>query len=193
LNDLIEDLLPLTRLESGEVLITQGSIDLEHLVRDIVADAAFEAHAGNKQVHLTHSEPCRIQGIASLLRSAIENAVRNAVRHTRGGTAVEVSLSVEVRELSATSTPKSTPDAAGVWAFITVRDHGSGVLEANLSDLLRPFYRVESARDRESGGVGLGLAITGRAVHSHGGTVSVANTIAGGLQIEICLPLHQSE
>jgi two-component system sensor histidine kinase CpxA len=72
-------------------------------------------------------------------------------------------------------------------AVITVRDYGAGVPEAELANLFRPFYRVQAARERKTGGIGLGLAIAERAVHAHGGTIEAGNT-ENGLAVEIELP-----
>ncbi|MGA9814857.1 MAG: ATP-binding protein, partial [Terriglobales bacterium] len=64
-----------------------------------------------------------------------------------------------------------------------------GVPEEALDKLFRPFYRIDDARGRKTGGVGLGLAITERAVRLHGGSVKASNRSEGGLQVEIRLPL----
>jgi two-component system sensor histidine kinase CpxA len=117
-----------------------------------------------------------------LLRSAVENVVRNALRYTEGDTAVEISLSRSEKS------PQSTS-----MALITVRDYGPGVPEKELADIFRPFYRVAGSRDRKSGGDGLGLAITQRAVQLHGGEVTAFNAPGGGLQVEIRLPLHHRD
>src|SRR4029077_17763921 len=87
-----------------------------------------------------------------------------------------------------------TREAAGIRneAVIRVLDSGPGVPMASLDKLFRPFYRLDDARGRQTGGVGLGLAITERAVRLHGGTVSATNRPEGGLAVEIRLPL-QSE
>jgi two-component system sensor histidine kinase CpxA len=69
-----------------------------------------------------------------------------------------------------------------------VRDHGAGVPEEALAEIFRPFYRVDEARDREAGGVGLGLAIAERAVRLHGGEALAANAPDGGLVVTISLP-----
>jgi two-component system sensor histidine kinase CpxA len=68
-------------------------------------------------------------------------------------------------------------------------DSGPGVPADALEKLFRPFYRIDDARGRETGGVGLGLAITERAVSLHGGTIRAANRPQGGLMVEIRLPL----
>ena len=115
-------------------------------------------------------------GSENLLRSAIENVLRNAVRYTGERTAVEVSL-----------------EANNGRAVLRVSDHGGGVPEEELPNLFRPFYRIDDARGRQTGGVGLGLAITERAVRLHGGTVGAFNRPEGGLQVEIRLPLAASD
>jgi signal transduction histidine kinase len=79
-------------------------------------------------------------------------------------------------------------DCGNSGVTIIVRDHGSGVPESALTEIFRPFYRVDEARDREAGGVGLGLAITDRAVKLHGGIVKAANVATGGLAVTIVLP-----
>ena len=119
-----------------------------------------------------------MEGNTELLRSAIENVVRNAILHTPEETEIEVSLRVA---------PGKEGSNTHV-ALVTVRDHGPGVPPEALSELFRPFYRVTEARDRQSGGVGLGLSITERAVHFHDGDVTAENAPDGGLVITICLP-----
>jgi two-component system sensor histidine kinase CpxA len=74
-------------------------------------------------------------------------------------------------------------------AVIRVTDRGPGVPQESLDKLFRPFYRLDDARERQTGGVGLGLAITERAVRLHGGTVRATNRPEGGLMVEIRLPL----
>jgi signal transduction histidine kinase len=80
----------------------------------------------------------------------------------------------------------------GHTALVRVRDRGPGVPESLLSTIFQPFYRVDETRDRASGGIGLGLSITERAVRGHGGTVVASNALDGGLIIEIRLPVLSS-
>jgi two-component system sensor histidine kinase CpxA len=77
-------------------------------------------------------------------------------------------------------------------ARIEVRDHGPGVPPTSLEDLFRPFYRLDDSRERKTGGVGLGLAITKQAVVLHGGKVIAANAPGGGLEVQITLPATPS-
>ena len=124
---------------------------------------------------MTRADDCTILGNRQLLRSAIENVIRNAVSYTAEGTAVQIALE------------KLSTNGMGT-ALIRVRDHGSGVPEESLRDIFLPFYRVDDARDRFSGGSGLGLSITERAVRLHGGTVKAENCKGGGLLVEMRLP-----
>jgi two-component system, OmpR family, sensor histidine kinase CpxA len=176
LNELIGQLLTLTMLEGGSEKIERADVDLSQLVRDIVDDANFEAVDRNRAVRVVATQDITVKGSEELLRRAIENVVRNAARYTDEGTAVEVSLSMRVEK-------------GGSYAGIRVRDHGPGVREEELKRLFEPFYRVADARDRLTGGTGIGLAITEKAVHLHSGTVKASNDPEGGLTVEIDLPV----
>ncbi|MFZ1700493.1 MAG: ATP-binding protein [Pyrinomonadaceae bacterium] len=169
LNDMIGRLLTLAKLESGAEEVQRVRVDLTELVRDVAADADFEANANGKYVAVSEIEPCTVLGNENLLRSAIENVLRNAVKYTAEGTAVDVAL-----------------QAKNGNAILRVSDHGGGVPEGELANLFRPFYRVGEARERKTGGMGLGLAIADRAIRAHKGSI-VARNHNGGLQIEIGL------
>jgi two-component system sensor histidine kinase CpxA len=187
LNEMIGQLLALTRLESGAEEIKKTEFDLARLVAEITADAEFEARSRKRSVGLESTESCVIVGNEQLLRRAIENVVRNAVQYTAEGTEVEVKL-----ECSDKTDDDPGPSSGQPVAVITVRDHGSGVPESALAEIFRPFYRVDEARDRELGGVGLGLAIAERAVRLHGGSVEAANVTTGGLAVTIVLYTEQT-
>lgn len=172
LNELIGQLLTLTRLEGAGELPAREEVDLAELVGEVARDADFEARARGCTVRVEACEPARVVGVPELLRRAVENVVRNAVRFTAEGTAVALSL---------------RQSAAG-GARIEVCDQGPGLPEAALAEVFRPFYRVADARDRGSGGAGLGLAIAERAVRLHGGAIRAENQPEGGLRVTIELP-----
>jgi two-component system sensor histidine kinase CpxA len=173
LNEMIGQLLTLTRLQTGAQEIQKSEFDLCGLVREIADDAEFEAKSGNRSVRLESNASCTFVGNELLVRRAIENVVRNAVHYTREGTEVEINVNEVIEE--------------GTAIEITVRDHGPGVPEPALGKIFRPFYRVDEARDREAGGVGLGLAIAERAVKLHNGSINARNAAEGGLAITITL------
>jgi len=176
LNEMIQRLLTIVRLESGDDSIEKSSVDLEQLLREVAKDAAFEAQNRRCEVELEVADRCVVKGNASLLHSAIENVARNAIRYTQPGTGVQIRL-------------EQGHGSAGPEAVIRVTDCGPGVPEDALDKLFQPFYRLDDARGRQTGGVGLGLAITERAVRLHAGSVRAANRPQGGLMVEIRLPL----
>ena len=180
LNELIGRILTLARLEDGEQLVPQTPVPLDEIVESVSEDAEFEAQERHCHVHTSIAEGnWQVRGNASLLHSAVENVVRNAIRYTQEGSAVEIELKSETRGIRE--------------AVLRVSDSGPGVPSDSLDKLFQPFYRLDDARGRQTGGVGLGLAITERAVRFHGGKVSAFNRPQGGLVIEIRLPMIATE
>lgn len=174
LNEMISQILTLSKLETGLGNFQASRVNLSKIVKEVVEDANFETSNENKQVEILENQEAYVEGNEGLLQSAIENIVRNAVKYTPENSVVKVTLTKE-----------------NGTAKISVRDFGNGVEENKLKDLFRPFYRVDEARERKSGGVGLGLAITERAVTAHGGKVWAENAADGGLIVKINLPINQ--
>ncbi len=176
LNTLIGQILNTAKAEQSKVGVKK-LFSLAGLVREVSDDADFEATASNRRVLVEATEPGLVHGDREMLRSAIENVVRNAIRYTPEQTNVRV----KVVKVSATH------------ALVRVRDDGPGVPEDALPHLFEPFYRVNDARDRDSGGAGLGLAITRHVISAHGGTVAANNREGGGFEVQINLPLAVPE
>jgi two-component system sensor histidine kinase CpxA len=175
LNELIGRLLTIAKLDSGEDKVEKSPIELEELISEVAQDAEFEAQSRQCHVKFTSREDFTLMGNATLLRSAVENVVRNAIRYTKEGSNVEILL--------------ASDDRANT-ALLTIDDAGPGVPPDALDKIFRPFYRIDDARGRQTGGVGLGLAITERSVLLHGGTIRALNRPEGGLRVEIRLPVN---
>jgi two-component system sensor histidine kinase CpxA len=175
LNELIGQLLSLSRLESSGLDMERSELDLLTLAEEVAANADFEAQARGCRVRVIRRESCHVRGAEDLLRSAIENLLRNAVNYTSEETQIDVEV-----------TRQAEPD--GPRAVVSVRDHGPGVPEEHLSSIFEPFHRVEDARDRNRGGAGLGLAIAARAARIHGGSITASNAPEGGLIVELYIP-----
>ncbi len=171
LNSLVGELLQVTRAEGDPSQRRLDPVRLDTLIEEVVDDCAIEAEARGCHVQLTDKKAATVAGDAELLRRAVENVVRNAIRYSPAGTTVEVSVD-------------SSPDQIGV----TVRDFGPGVPEESLTRIFDPFYRVGTDRNRNSGGVGLGLAIAKRAVELHKGRLWAVNA-APGLLVKMEMPL----
>ncbi len=174
LNSMIGDLLTLSLMENSDQQLHREPLNLADMIAELIHDADFEAIGSDKRVQLDACENLPlISGNREQLRHAIENVIRNAIRYTAPRTTVQVNLHYEADS-----------------EIIAIRDHGPGVPEEALASIFTPFYRVEQARDRQSGGTGIGLAITAQTVALHQGTVTARNHPAGGLLIEIRLPMN---
>ncbi|MCH8503867.1 MAG: HAMP domain-containing protein [Ectothiorhodospiraceae bacterium] len=174
LDELIGEVLRLARLERGGAALQASPLDLAEVLLPSCEDAAFEAEHTGRRVRWGAFPRLLISGDPSLLRSALDNVLRNAIRSSPADGEVVVEAV-----------------AAGGFARITVSDRGTGVPEDQLARIFEPFVRVSSARDRESGGYGLGLAIVRRAVEAHGGSVRAENAEPHGLRVTISLPLSK--
>jgi two-component system sensor histidine kinase CpxA len=178
LNELIGQLLSLARLESESVQINAETIDLRTLIEGIARDADYEARARNRNIVFNEAEAINIVGDSTLLRSALENIIRNAIRYTEEQTTVEVTLG-----------KKSDNDN---FAEVRIRDHGPGIPDDMQDRIFEPFVRTGEARDRESGGYGLGLAIASRAIKLHGGRLMANNEPDKGMSIIVYLPIKDT-
>jgi signal transduction histidine kinase len=173
LDALIDQVLKLSRLDAGAAALRLDAIDLVGIVDQVARDASFEGQG--RDVHVQWHPPegaVMVRADGELLASAIENVVRNALHYSSAGGTVELALHASERE-----------------ARFEVRDHGPGVPETDLQHLFEPFFRVAESRSRDSGGDGIGLAITARVLAAHGGSARALNAPGGGLQVELSLPL----
>jgi len=174
MDQLIGELLTLSRLEASPDVLRRESVDLVELVDGLVADARFEADqavgGAALRVEFEADERVGLEGDPDLLWSALENVVRNAAKHGAPGGIVTVS----VRAID------------GV-ARVDVCDLGPGIAPADLPAIFQPFFRAGASRTGIDGH-GLGLAIAQRVVQAHGGEIVAANRDGGGLQVTITLP-----
>ncbi len=173
LDELVGEVLTLSRLEAGVASGPVERLDLAALLEAVVEDARFEAAPDNRTVSLRGDQEVMVMGHAELLRRAFDNVLRNGIRHTAPGTDVEVA----VRRFGASD------------ARVCICDHGPGLAEGDFESVFEPFVR---SRGSDGQGYGLGLAIAKRAVQAHGGEITVRNRDAGGMCVEVRLPIAQS-
>ena len=171
---LVGELFQVTRAEGDPASRKNDDVSLDSLIHVLVEDCTLEAEVRHCRVLMNAEEPVLIQGDSELLRRALENVLRNAIRHSPEGSAIEVGL----RRQNGT-------------AVLSVRDYGTGVPEETLQDIFKPFFRVDSDRNRASGGVGLGLAIAQRAILLHHGRLEAQN-MHPGLMMTMELPVTQN-
>lgn len=171
LNELVGELLQVTRVEGDPSMQKAETVPLDELLADLVYDSLLEAKAKDCTLLLKAPKAMTLSGDEELIRRAVENVIRNAIRYAPPGSAIDIDLK-----------------RVGDMAEICVRDYGPGVPEESLPRIFDPFYRVDSDRNRISGGLGLGLAIARRSVELHKGRLTARNANPG-LLVSIDLPL----
>jgi signal transduction histidine kinase len=171
---MVSELVEITRAEGDPEARKFEIVDLEQVVNDIVGEERLDAELRECRFQVNGQLERALWGDPELLRRAIANVLRNAIRYAPSHSAVEVTLA-------------ETADIA----IVQIRDHGPGVSEELLSQIFKPFFRVEESRDISSGGIGLGLSIAMRAVQIHQGTITAENATPG-LQVRILLPCPPS-
>jgi two-component system, OmpR family, phosphate regulon sensor histidine kinase PhoR len=167
---IVDDLLDLSRIESGGWVPNPTWVDTAGLVRDVFT--TVESAAAGKGLRLVADTggAARVYADPTAVRQVLCNLVENAVRYTSVGTIVVA----------------TEADAQGVW--IHVRDTGVGIAPEHLSRIFERFYRVDASRSRNEGGTGLGLAIVKHLVEAHGGRVRAESELGRGTTVSAFLP-----
>ncbi len=163
LGQTIDDLLTLSRIESGErfepSVVTIDSI----LTSAVTRVQAAADRAGVSLAREVHDDDLTIVGDERQLSSAIGNLVENAVKYSDAGSTVTLRA-----------------EQQGEWLALSVTDNGIGIPEADLDRVFERFYRVDHARRRSTGGTGLGLAIVRHVALNHAGSVDVTSVEGEG-------------
>ena len=170
ITSLVSEIVEVTRIEGEPSARRWQKVNLGELVEETVSDCEVEAEFRGCSICMEGKISNEVSGDAELLRRAVENVLRNAIRYSPDQTKIDVTLA-----------------EADQGATIAVRDHGPGVPGVLLTDIFEPFFRVEEAREADTGGIGLGLSIAKRAVQLHGGTIAAENANPG-LRVTIAIP-----
>jgi len=168
---IVDDLLDLSRIESGGWIPKPTSVDLDALAHELVE--ATQSSAAEKNITIEAAIPPganRVFADRTALRQILSNLVENGLRHTTEG-------SVRIF---------SEPDGAGVWVGVT--DTGEGIRPDHLPRIFERFYRADPGRAREQGGTGLGLAIVRHMTEAHGGRVLAESDLGVGTTIKAYFP-----
>ena len=173
LTRLINDILSISKLESGNDEVSIERLRLDKMAYD-VADM-LSIHAGEKEVTINchlNKEPVNIMGNSDRVEQMLINLIENAIKYNKPGGSVTVQVF-----------------SNGVEANVAISDTGIGIAEENLPRLFERFYRVDKGRSRQMGGTGLGLAIVKHIVRSMNGEIEVHSKLGEGTEFLITLPL----
>src|SRR5262249_25252441 len=174
LNNIIEDLLSLSKIEQSEQAanLPLTLAPLRQVLEAAIQGCQTQAAAKNIELSLQCDEALLGRIDSPLLEQAVINLIDNAIKYSEPGRQVQIEAHVDEREI-----------------VLAVRDHGCGIAAEHLPRLFERFYRVDRARSRKLGGTGLGLAIVKHIVQAHRGRVAVASTPGQGSVFSIHLPL----
>ena len=173
LSRLVDALLKLSRLESRSTPMNQTVVNVGELIRPLVlSHEAFAADSG-LALHYDAEDEVMVYGDSDMLRQATANLISNAVRYTPSGGDIYV-----------------TVRKGEIMASISVRDTGVGLTPEECRMVFSRFWRAESSRERESGGLGVGLAVVKEIVDRHGGWVQVEGEKNKGACFTIHVPLY---
>jgi signal transduction histidine kinase len=178
LSRLVEQLLDLSRLESGEMPVRLAAFDLGPLATEVIAEVDVARGVGDSRVESAiPDELPRVWGDRERIHQVLFNLVDNGVRFTPAPGRVVVSADLE---------------ALAGRCQVRVTDTGAGIPPEHLPLLFERFYRVDPSRSREDGGTGIGLAIARSVVEAHGGTIRAESQVGKGSSFVFDLPLASS-
>jgi two-component system sensor histidine kinase CpxA len=175
LNSLVQELLLLARLESGNELARKAvAFNVASIVDEACANASFEAGEQSKSVFVSRREDYQLVGYPDLLQRALDNVLRNGVRFCRAEGRVQISFFRE---------------QGGTVGLIRVSDDGDGVPAGKEENIFEAFVTLEGGSSERAAGSGLGLAIARQAVLAHQGRIYAENSPGSGLCVTIEIPI----
>jgi two-component system phosphate regulon sensor histidine kinase PhoR len=169
MQNLIEDMLVLTRLESIDYPMRDEFVDIRHLLDEVLIEA--KALSNNRHKLSLKCDGPDILGGTEELRSAFSNLVSNAIRYTPEGGEITISWSKNIQ-----------------GPAFSVKDNGIGIKQENLARLTERFYRVDKGRSRETQGTGLGLAIVKHVLMRHNARLLIESELGKGSVFTIQFP-----
>ncbi|HVQ39293.1 MAG TPA: ATP-binding protein, partial [Pyrinomonadaceae bacterium] len=193
MQDLIDDILELSAIETGNVPVRAEEVKLSSVVDDVISSLAAKAATYEIEVTNAVGREVTVYADARRLEQMLTNLVENAIKFNRAGG------QVTIRSEPGSAVHERDPTGGRQSALarpphkIIVEDTGEGIPSQHLERLFERFYRVDRARSPEMGGTGLGLAIVKHVARAHGGEVTVKSELGKGSTFTIELPCSPSE
>ena len=188
MSQIVEDLLLLSKADTGEIHLNREDINLAEILNEIVAQMDMLTRV--KRLHLStsnHQQDIHFFGDALRIRELFINLIENGIKYTEEGGFIHITL---VKEYKAPL--KNQPNGVGEekeeFVKIIVSDTGIGIAKEDQERIFDRFFRVDKARSREEGGSGLGLSICKWIVEAHHGEIKVESELGKGSSFIVKLP-----
>jgi len=187
LDELVEDILALSQIDSGRVPRKRSQVDLAHLVCEEVDRQWRRAKDRSQRLSATTGAPVTVLGNEVQLRRVIRSLLDNAIKYTPVGGRISCTCEIQITNRAAVA--EGGYPSLGSWAVVEVTDGGIGIAAEAIPHLFERFYRVDGESDIP--GTGLGLPIAQELVALHGGWITVASTPGRGSTFTVYLPLAE--
>ena len=191
---LVEDLLYLSKIESGQIKMEKQPVDLENILHACVRKFERRVAESDLTVALDVGPLPNVSGDAHKLEQVFSNLLDNAVKHTPAGGKIRVQA-----RGNSDGSPRHSPNSnasghssAALGACVSVHNTGSVIPPEDRDKVFERFYQVDKSRAKVGEGSGLGLAIVKEIVVAHGGTVAVKSAAESGTEFVVTLPLDQA-
>ncbi|MDH5377520.1 MAG: phosphate regulon sensor histidine kinase PhoR, partial [Gammaproteobacteria bacterium] len=173
MQNLVKDLLMLSKLETEPHLVSNENVDMQAVIENVVKDYTYDKSATEHSITLDVQADLKLKGEAREIYSLVSNLVSNALRYTPEGGDIAISWKLEHQQ-----------------GVLSVKDNGPGIAQHHIPRLTERFYRVEKDRSRESGGTGLGLSIVKHILDRYHGQLQVVSRLGEGSNFICRFPVN---
>ena len=176
LKNLVQEIIDLSRIQGQDAMQNAKIVKLKLVIEEAIYHSKVRAEKKHIQINFVAEDDIDFFGDKKQLVMAISNLIENAINYSSEQTVVSVVL-------------KRNQD----FAEIAIKDQGVGIAEADINRIFERFYRVDSARSRDTGGTGLGLSIVKHVISNHGGDIQVWSVPGTGSTFTVQLPITNQE
>jgi len=192
MSQIVEDLLLLSKADSGEIRLSREDMNLTEILNEVVAQVNVLAKSKNLRIETAnHHEEIHIFGDPLRIRELFLNLIENGIKYTEEGGSIRILLTKDTWAQDGNSSGRPQGEQAE-FVKVIVSDTGIGIAKEDQERIFDRFFRVDKARSREEGGSGLGLSICKWIVEAHRGEIKVESELGKGSSFIVKLPIHPS-
>jgi len=192
MSQIVEDLLLLSRADSGEIRLNKEDMNLNEILNELVAHVNVLAQSKNLRIETSnHHEEIHIFGDPLRIRALFLNLIENGIKYTEEGGSIHILLTKDTLVQDGKQSGRAQGEQEE-FVKVIVSDTGIGIAREDQERIFDRFFRVDKARSREQGGSGLGLSICKWIVEAHRGKIEVESELGKGSSFIIKLPIFSS-